>query len=122
MESRLRMLLIQNGLPRPQAQVPIHDRSGRFAGRLDLYYEQRRLGIEFDGSGHRDTVTEDNRRQNRLLEAEVRLLRSTASDVLSRPDTVVAQVRAQLAAIGTSRGIHHSFKPAIGTKRGKQPQ
>ena len=48
MESRLRMLLIQNGLPRPQAQVPIHDRSGRFAGRLDLYYEQRRLGIGQD--------------------------------------------------------------------------
>jgi transcriptional regulator with AbiEi antitoxin domain of type IV toxin-antitoxin system len=33
METRLRMLLVVARLPRPQAQVPIHDRSGRFLGR-----------------------------------------------------------------------------------------
>jgi hypothetical protein len=36
MESRLRMLLVLGGLPRPQAQVSLTDRKGRFLGRPDL--------------------------------------------------------------------------------------
>jgi hypothetical protein len=53
MESRLRMLLVLAGLPRPAAQVSIYDQSGRFVGRPDLYYEEQRLGIEYDGASHR---------------------------------------------------------------------
>jgi very-short-patch-repair endonuclease len=104
MESRLRMVLVLGGLPRPGVQVSIHDRWGRFAGRPDLYYEQHRLGIEYDGGIHRDALTEDNRRQNRLLNAGVRLLRFTGADVLGHPDSVVTQVRAMLvnaASAGT---------------------
>ena len=96
MESRLRMVLVLGGLPRPQAQVSIHDRWGRFVGRPDLYYDQARLGIEYDGGVHREMLAEDNRRQNKLLDAGVRLLRFTAGDVLHRPDVVVLQVRALL--------------------------
>ena len=96
MESRLRMQLVLGGLPRPRAQVALHDRWGRFVGRPDLYYEDARLGIEYDGGTHRDSMTEDNRRQNKLLNAGYRLLRFTASDVLSHGDTVVMQVRAML--------------------------
>lgn len=52
MESRLRMVLVLAGLPRPRVQVPIHDRWRRFIGRPDLYYEQVCLGIEYDGGIH----------------------------------------------------------------------
>ena len=97
MESRLRVLLVLAGLPRPRAQVAIHDDSGRFAGRLDLYYDRHRLGIEYDGAVHRDSLARDDRRQNRLLNAGVRLLRFTAPDVLGDPGSVVTQVRAMLA-------------------------
>lgn len=97
MESRLRMLLVLAGLPRPRAQVSIHDRWGRFAGRPDLFYEEHRLGIEYDGGVHRGALVDDNRRQNRLLNAGVRLLRFTGADVLGNPDGVVTQVRAMLA-------------------------
>ena len=97
MESRLRMVLVLGGLPRPKAQVSIHDRWGRFVGRPDLYYEGARLGIEYDGGVHREMLAEDNRRQNRLLDAGVRLLRFTAADVLNRQDVVVLQVRALLS-------------------------
>lgn len=97
MESRLRMVLVMGGLPRPKAQVSIHDRWGRFVGRPDLYYEQARLGIEYDGGVHREMLAEDNRRQNKLLDAGVRLLRFTSGDVLHRPDVVVLQVRALLS-------------------------
>lgn len=36
MESRLRMLLVLNRLPRPKAQVCIHDVAGRFVGRVEV--------------------------------------------------------------------------------------
>ena len=36
MESRLRMVLVLGGLPRPQAQISLHDKHGRFVGRPDL--------------------------------------------------------------------------------------
>ena len=100
MESRLRMVLVLGRLPRPRAQVPIYTASGRFAGRPDLYYERQRLGIEYDGSTHREALAEDNRRQNLLLSAGVRLLRFTASDVLGNPGFVVTQVRGMLATAG----------------------
>jgi very-short-patch-repair endonuclease len=93
MESRLRMLLVLNGLPRPEVQVSLHDKAGSFLGRPDLYYREQRLGLEYDGETHRASLVEDNRRQNRLLMAGIRLLRFTAADVLRRPDRVLAQVR-----------------------------
>jgi hypothetical protein len=93
MESRLRMLLVLNGLPRPEVQVSLHDKGGSFLGRPDLYYREQRLGLEYDGETQRASLGEDNRRQNRLLMAGIRLLRFTAADVLRRPDSVLAQVR-----------------------------
>ena len=91
------MLLVLNGLRRPQAQVSVHDRQGRFLGRLDLYYPDAHLGLEHDGGTHRDRLAEDNRRQNRLLNNGIRLLRFTAGDVLGAPDVALAQVRKMLS-------------------------
>jgi very-short-patch-repair endonuclease len=96
MESRLRMLLVLAGLPRPEAQVAIRDRFQRFLGRPDLYYRTQRLGLEYDGATHRDSLVEDNRRQNRLLDAGVRLLRFTAGDIFNSPGAVVHLVREAL--------------------------
>jgi len=97
METRLRLLLILGRLPRPLAQVPLFDERGRFLGRPDLYYPDQRLGIEYDGGTHRDSLAEDDRRQNRLVDAGYRLLRFTALDI-NRPDTVVTLVARQLRA------------------------
>ena len=96
MESRLRVVLDLGGLPKPKVQVPVYDRDGRFVGRPDLYYEQAMLGIEFDGGVHRNALVVDNRRQNALLNAGVRLLRFTSADVMRQPASVVRQVRALL--------------------------
>jgi len=46
METRLRMLLINGGLPRPQPQHEVRDHSDCFVGRLDLAYADVRLGVE----------------------------------------------------------------------------
>ena len=96
METRLRWLLIQSGLPRPVVQANLCDAASRFVGRADLYYPSARLVLEFDGGNHRDRLVEDDRRQNLLVNAGYRLLRFTTADVLGRPDLVVAQVRGAL--------------------------
>lgn len=98
METRFRMLLVLRGLRRPEAQVVIRDRFHRFLGRVDLYYREERLALEYDGGGHRETLADDNRRQNRLMEAGIRLLRFTAGDIYNTPDLVISTVRAALAA------------------------
>jgi very-short-patch-repair endonuclease len=63
-----------------------------------LLYRNERLAIEYDGGNHRDRLVEDDRRQNDLVGAGLRLLRFTASDVYGSPDGVVMQVRRGLAA------------------------
>jgi very-short-patch-repair endonuclease len=97
METRLRLLLVQSGLPRPEVQVTLHDRLGRFLARPDLLYRAHGLAIEYDGGTHRDSIAEDNRRQNRLTAAGFKLLRFVAGDLQRTPDTVVALVRNELA-------------------------
>ena len=97
METRLRLVLVLAGLPRPQAQVTLRTESGVFLGRPDLFYPEHRLAIEYDGATHRDSLAADNRRQNRLVDAGYRLLRFTAADVLDSPASVVELVRRSLA-------------------------
>jgi len=98
METRLRWLLIQAGLPRPEVQTDLHDDDGRFVGRADLFYPTARLAIEFDGGNHRDRLVEDDRRQNLILNAGYRLLRFTGADIVHRADIVEVQVRGALGA------------------------
>ena len=97
METRLRWLLIQAGLPRPDVQRDLRDSEQRFVGRADLYYPRARLVLEYDGGNHRERLVEDDRRQNMLINAGFRLLRFTAADIHHRPDIVVAQVREALS-------------------------
>jgi hypothetical protein len=99
METRLRMLLVLAGLPRPAAQKSIHDKWGRFLGRPDLYYPDRKLGLEYDGGTHRTSLVDDNRRQNRLLAEGILLLRFTAADIYTRSEAVVEEVRITLGRV-----------------------
>jgi very-short-patch-repair endonuclease len=94
METRLRWLLIQARLPHPEVQASLRDSAARFVGRVDLYFPQARLAIEYDGGNHKERLVEDNRRQNALVNAGYRLLHFTAADIYGQADVVVAQVRA----------------------------
>ena len=92
METRLRIYLHRGRLPRPSVQTQLSDERGNFLGRVDLYYPDRRLAMEYDGATHKDSIEADLRRQNALLTAGYHQLRFTSAD-LRRPDSVVAQVR-----------------------------
>jgi len=51
-ETWLRLLFIDAGLPRPTAQFVIYDERGRFVRRIDMCWEQFRVGAEYDGEQH----------------------------------------------------------------------
>ena len=112
METRLRLLLVQAGLPRPLVQVSLRDDGGHFLGCPDLYYPSHRLALEYDGAGHRERLVADNQRQNRLVDAGYRLLRFTAFDVLSAPHSVVTLVRRALD-LDVRTSVSQLLKPQI---------
>lgn len=98
METRLRLILLDGGLPSPVVNEAVCDAGGRFLARPDLRIG--RVIIEFDGAVHRSAQRhrEDVRRQNALIQAGYVVLRYTAGDVYHRAEPIVAEVRAALAA------------------------
>jgi very-short-patch-repair endonuclease len=78
--------------------VSLYTDDGCFLARVDLFYRRQKLAIEYDGATHRDSLVEDNRRQNAVLAAGYQMRRFTSADVLGRPELVITQVRAALAA------------------------
>lgn len=98
MESVLRWVLLDAGLPVPVLQHRIYDGLGRFVGRADLAWPQFRVLVEFDGDLHRDRAVfvNDLRRQNRLIAEGWTVLRFSSADLLGRPGEVVEAIRAAL--------------------------
>ena len=98
MESVLRWLIHEAGLPAPVLQHVVKDGDGRFLGQVDLAWPDRRVLVEFDGNVHRErrVFVDDLRRQNGLVLAGWTVLRFTSADVLGRPEQVMAAIRAAL--------------------------
>jgi very-short-patch-repair endonuclease len=98
METRLRMLLVGAGLPRPQVQWVVQDPVAREAVWLDLAYPEHRIGIEYDGAEHTrpERVLRDIRRGTRLVDQGWRVYRYTKLEIYLEPDRVVAEVRRAL--------------------------
>lgn len=94
-ETRLRLLLVRAGLPRPVPQHPVVDRHRRILW-LDLAYPEQRLGIEYDGGDHFATpeaARADAQRHTRLVALGWRVLRYTAEEMRREPERIVAEVR-----------------------------
>jgi hypothetical protein len=114
--------LVQAGLPMPEPQVTVCDRFGRFAGRVDGWWDDVAVALEPDGrakylaglgrlpadvdaaadavSAHvRRALLRQNERQRRLEDLGVVVVRWGTNDVAARPRTVVARAgRARRAA------------------------
>ena len=112
-ESRLRMLLVLGGFPRPEAQVDYYGDDGRHLGRVDL--ELLGVALEYDGREQRlrrAVFGRDRRRQNDLVDAGVEVRRFTAEDVAP---TSAEQLRAEVRrAVRTA-----AARPAPRARRGK---
>lgn len=98
MESRLRVWLVDSGLPRPEAQWVLRDKAGRFVARLDLAYPALKIAIEYDGAWHWKQRREDDRRRDAARRLGWLVIVVSADDLFGKPNQIVADVRAALAA------------------------
>ena len=98
MESVLRWLIHDGGLPMPRLQHPVHDAAGVVVADADMAWPERKVLVEFDGDVHRERTTfvRDRRRQNRLVAAGWTILRFTSADVYGDPEGVLEQIRRAL--------------------------
>jgi very-short-patch-repair endonuclease len=94
MESVLRWMIHEAGLPAPVLQHTVRGPRGEFIGRVDLAWPERRVLVEFDGDIHRErnVFVNDVRRQNGLVLAGWVVLRFTSADVRGRPAWVLATI------------------------------
>lgn len=123
METRLRMLLVQAGLPRPKAQWVVQDPVARTAVWLDLAYPQLRIGIEYDGDEHTrpDQVLRDIGRGTRLLDRDWLIYRYTKNEIRTQGQLIVDEVtRArERRTIALSRAAESNGAPFTGGRRGR---
>ncbi|MBM7806903.1 hypothetical protein JOD57_002740 [Geodermatophilus bullaregiensis] len=106
LETRGRLALLASGLPRPELQVELHGPRG-FVARVDAWYEDAAVAIEFDGrvkylNPHPgrtpgDVLWDEKRREDRVRELDVRVVRITHED-LRAPRAVAARVAGLLAS------------------------
>lgn len=52
-ETRIRLMVIRNGFPRPQTQIPVHDEHGALVAVLDMGWEDKKIAIDYEGDHHR---------------------------------------------------------------------
>jgi hypothetical protein len=93
METRMRLLLVDAGLPPPVPQYELVV-DGRVVARFDLAYPDARLAIEYDGAGHDDRL--DRRRDIRTGALGWQTVRLVSADILQTPEETAALVRAVL--------------------------
>lgn len=87
LETGVRLVFDDFALPPPLVQIPILRSDGSVMYRIDLGYDEPRVGVECDGRTVHDrpeAVFADRERQNCLLNAGWRLLRFTWSDYRNR--------------------------------------
>lgn len=101
LESLLRVLLAESGVPAAVTQYRVMDH-GHEVARVDFCWPAARLVVEADGyafHSSRDDYRRDRRRMNELERLGWRVLRFSWEDVTQRPDHVVGLVRACLVPL-----------------------
>jgi very-short-patch-repair endonuclease len=96
METRLRVSLIDGGLPRPVAQYELRDPLGAFIARLDLAYPQHRVAVEYDGAWHWARRRDDDRRRDAARALGWVVIVVSAEDLFQTPERMCAAVKAAL--------------------------
>ena len=102
-ETRTRLVLIDAGFPAPRTQIPVLDPSGDLIARIDMGWEEFRVGIEYDGAQHWNDPAQRTRDIDRLaaLADSGWMIIRVSSDMLRyRPGTMLYRVGAALSAAG----------------------
>lgn len=99
METRLRLIIVDAGLPRPIANAMVFDDWGQWIAQPDLLYPEARIAIEYEGAHHRTDARQfsnDIGRGDLLAEQGYLLLRYDAHHVYRTPHRIVGGVRTAL--------------------------
>ncbi|MGA5542595.1 hypothetical protein ACPCIR_12155 [Mycobacterium sp. NPDC051198] len=97
-ETWLRLLLINNGLPRPQTQIPVVRANGYPFAYLDMGWSEWMVAVEYDGDQHRSDRTQYVKDIRRIAELERMgwiIVRVVAED---RPVEILRRVRTAIAS------------------------
>jgi len=106
-ETRTRLVLIDAGLPPPQTQIRVYDEYGDFVARVDMGYEEFRVGIEYDGPQHwtdPEVRDRDIDRSSALLDLGWTIIRVGSNLLRYREGTFVARVFDAMLAVGWRPG------------------
>jgi very-short-patch-repair endonuclease len=96
-ESRLRVLLVRSGLPRPVTQIPVGRR------RIDMGWPDAMVGVEYDGEHHftsPDDYAEDIERLEFLASQGWLIVRVSATQLRHRKAEIISRVLSARRAHG----------------------
>jgi hypothetical protein len=82
-ESRLRLLYIRAGFPRPETQIPVYDEYGQLVAVLDMGWRDVMVGADYEGEHHRlsrQRFNSDIRRHDAVTEMGWADVRVTVED------------------------------------------
>ena len=101
-ETRLRLLLVQSGLPRPVTQIPVTNARGRVVRRIDMGWPECKVGAEYDGEQHwnPEEHANDIDRLEFLAAKGWRIVRVSARQLRYERPRVVDRVRLALEERG----------------------
>ena len=105
-ETLLRLLLLRAGLPEPELGRDLYGANGRWLARVDLYFDEWRVVVEYDGEQHRENSRQYDRDQSRiesLLSAGYGLVKVRKYQLFQRPEVAVDRVSSALRARGWTR-------------------
>lgn len=103
METRVRLIIVDAGLPRPLANVNVRDDWGEWIARPDLLYRRARIIIEYEGGHHRTDARQFSRdlaRGDILAQHGYLVLRFEARHVFREPHRIVDAVATALRRRG----------------------
>ncbi|HXD25429.1 MAG TPA: DUF559 domain-containing protein [Propionibacteriaceae bacterium] len=101
-ETRVRLLLVRAGLPKPETQIEFCDVYGSVRIRVDMGWREWKVAVEYDGVQHWSDPRQRSWDIDRLaiLEAAGWVVIRVSAEMLSRPDVIIGRVGAKLRAAG----------------------
>ncbi len=107
-ETRTRLALVAAGLPKPQTQIVVRDRFAYPFARIDMGWEEWRVGVEYDGAHHWTDSRQRARDIDRWAELEAlgwRIIRVSSEMLRYRRRVIVERACNALRAAGWSGEI-----------------
>ncbi len=100
METLVRLILVDAGLPCPEPNIDVYDEYGGWIGRPDLQYRELKIAIQYEGDHHRTSRRQwkrDIQRDEAMSDDGWEIIRVTSDDVFYRHRLFVHRVKTKIA-------------------------